>query len=155
MKYTHCGIEFEGNFCPICGKAIETPKAQVHYENATNIQPMTGNARLQAQPTSQNAPAKDGKSESDLSLAFSIIGIIGLFFGETRLFSLAFFILGLIFSIIGRNKAISVIGVPHGTGTAGMVISIIGLVIILLIILSAFALLAACSSIGQYLLESL
>lgn len=156
MKYTHCGIEFEGNFCPICGKSMDAPKVQVHYANAADSQPIPEDDEWpQEQPEYQNAHTKDGKTESGLSLTFGIIGIVGLFIDDLRIFSLVFLILGLIFSIIGRNKAISAKGGPHGTGTAGMVLSIIGLAIWLLIFLSALALLAACASIGRGILDSL
>lgn len=73
------------------------------------------------------------------------LGIVGLVLAF--LFSLA----GLIVSIIARNQS-KAAGVPNGPATAGIIISIIGLVITIILIIVAIAgftaLIGACAQYG-------
>lgn len=71
------------------------------------------------------APASDGKT----------LGIVGLVLAFV--FSLA----GLIVSIIARNQS-KAAGVPNGPATAGIIISIIGLVVWVIIVIANIALFA-------------
>jgi hypothetical protein len=76
-------------------------------------------------PAPGAAPVSDGKT----------LGIVGLVLAFV--FSLA----GLIVSIIARNQS-KAAGVPNGPATAGIIISIIGLVITVIWIIVAIALTA-------------
>jgi hypothetical protein len=86
-------------------------------------------------PAPGAAPVSDGKT----------LGIVGLVLAF--LFSLA----GLIVSIIARNQSKRA-GVPNGPATAGIIISIIGIIITAIIvglsIAGAVALLGACAEAG-------
>jgi hypothetical protein len=94
-------------------------------------------------PVPASAPVSDGKT----------LGIVGLVLAF--LFSLA----GLIVSIIARKQSKRA-GVPNGPATAGIIISIIGIIITAIIvglsIAGAVALLSACAGYepGTYVLEN-
>lgn len=79
------------------------------------------------------APVSDGKT----------LGIVGLVLAF--LFSLA----GLIVSIIARNQS-KAAGVPNGPATAGIIISIIGLVFGVIAIIANIALLSTYGTITTY-----
>lgn len=89
------------------------------------------------------APVSDGKT----------LGIVGLVLAF--LFSLA----GLIVSLIARSQSKKA-GVPNGPATAGIIISIIGLIFYIIAIIAAIAgfasLLQACAGLepGTYELET-
>jgi hypothetical protein len=94
-------------------------------------------------PAPGAAPVSDGKT----------LGIVGLVLAF--LFSLA----GLIVSIIARNQSKRA-GVSNGPATAGIIISIIGIIITVIVvglsIAGAVALLSACAGLepGVYTLEN-
>jgi hypothetical protein len=91
-------------------------------------------------PVPSAAPASDGKT----------LGIIGLVLAFV--FSLA----GLIVSIIARNQS-KAAGVPNGPATAGIIISIVGIVIWIIVIIAAIlggiavagALAQVCQELGS------
>ena len=69
-----------------------------------------------------------GTGFSVAALVLGILSVILAWFYLINIVAIVFGIMGVIFAAVGRKKSIAV-GAPTGLGTAGLVISIIGLII--------------------------
>jgi len=78
-----------------------------------------------------------------------VLGIITLVVGSYLWFGLATAIIGLILGINGKKKAREA-GAPTGTATAGIVMSIIGLILSIVFVISCIACLAYLDSYDYY-----
>ena len=76
-----------------------------------------------------NAPTPAPNTGKGFSIAALILGILSCILAWIYLVNIAAIVLsvlGLVFAVMGRKKA-AVAGAPNGLGTAGLVLSIIGL----------------------------
>ncbi len=120
-----CGSVVDENapFCPNCGAALGQPQAQQQQQ--------------QQQPTVIYQQTTQQQSN-----IFAILGLV---------FAFIFPIVGLVLSIIGLNKAKEMNGEGHGLALAGLVVSIVEMVIVLIAVICVVALgAAAISNIPTY-----
>lgn len=132
---------------------------QPQYQQPQYQQPVDPNAQYQ-QPQApqyqpyQPAPVGYGQPKNQKALWGMILGIASLVFawwGYTSIISLGLAIAGLILSMKGRKEATPETGL--GMATAGMICSIIGLVvsaIVLIILIGAVACVACAATSGYY-----
>ncbi len=110
-------------FCPKCGKEI--------MDEAV-ICPKCGCA---VQIDCANDSGSEMKSAGKgFCISGLVLGIVSLVFSWIWYISLSASIVGLVLSVVGRKKA-KLASAPTGIGTAGMVLSIIGLSITGLVVL--------------------
>ena len=72
------------------------------------------------------SPVSTGKGFSIAGLVLGILSVILAWFYLINIVALVFGIIGLVMAVLGRNRA-KAAGVSSGLGTAGLVLSIIGL----------------------------
>ena len=85
------------------------------------------------QNESNPTPVSTGKG---LCIAGLVLGIVSLVFVWLWYIALATSIVGLVLSAVGRKKA-KLAGAPTGLGTAGLVLSIIGLSVAVIVLIYA------------------
>lgn len=95
-------------------------------ENQTEQQPQATPQPQVVNVIQQEAPKKNG-----IGTAGFVLALVGLIFGWVPFFGWISWLLGLIFSFIGIFKT------PKGLSIAGLVISLIGIVVIIIILLFA------------------
>ncbi len=154
MKHcTNCGAEMQDDikFCPACG-AAQVSDEQVASQQPQEQQPYYGQAPQQPyygqpqQPYAQQPYVPQGTASVK---PFPALGLVGMIFGILAII-LTWFLwyLGVVFSIVGL--ILSAIGVAKrnnyrlaGLAIAGLVCSIVALVLTIVSIILAFAIVAA------------
>ena len=114
----------DATFCQSCGEPMNEQKLQQSQDNNNSA--------------SQPVP---GKGNAIAAMVLGIIGCVFCWWGVVNIISLALSIVGLILAIKARKEMVG--GVPgRGMATAGLVLSIIGLV------LSGIGVLACTAFVG-------
>ena len=163
MKCSNCGREFEGNFCPRCGHPARQPQqreenmpAQAAPADAPAAQPYTAPTPAEPKPYIAPATVPETKRKTNrLAIAGFVLAL--LVFLLTFMFNfmagatdLVFFVyagnviinllqpLSLIFNTAGlcRSKALKN---GKGLATAGLVISILYILYVIIIILIQYS----------------
>lgn len=83
-------------------------------------------------PQPQGGPGHEAPGNPGIAIAGFVVGLIGLLSSWVFIFGLVVCIVGLVLSIVGRKRAIER-GAPTGLAMAGLICSIVGLVIALII----------------------
>ena len=114
--------------CPYCGEEIPETATKCMYctawlnEQQPPLQPLVTPVQPQAQP--QAAPVQPVRSNNGFGTAGLVLSILGLVFCWVPIVDLILWFLGFLFSFIGIFKR------PKGKAIAGLIISVITLVIL-------------------------
>jgi len=143
-------------FCQGCGTPIQQTDAvcpNCGMANANQIQgtpsdkPIIVNVQ---QPVGAAAvPAPPGNGMSIASLVLGIVALVGSLTICGSIFAIPVALVGLILGIIGKNK-LKTAGAPFGKATAGIVMSIIALIIAAIVIVFVFVLGIGMASLPRY-----
>ena len=136
----YCGKELQPDaaFCSSCGKpqgkaSVQQPVVQIMQQPVVQ-QPYVTNAYQQPQPvvapnvsTNTTTVVVEGAHSNSMGTAGFIIALLGLVFCWIPIVDLILWFLGLVFSFIGLFKA------PRGLAIAGLVLSFVLIIVIIII----------------------
>ena len=144
MICSKCGAELQdgAQFCNKCGQRIEfmpqqqqQPQQQTQYTPAQN--PWGGNVPNQPMRSEE----EPGKGLATASLILGILSLVFIFVGTYALIGTLLGSIGIILAAVAKKK-----GNKSGVGTAGLVMSIIGVSLTLISFLACVACIADISN---------
>jgi lysylphosphatidylglycerol synthetase-like protein (DUF2156 family) len=139
-----CGtpIQQTDAVCPNCGMAITNQLQGVPSDKPVivNVQQPVGVAAI---------PAPPGNGMSIASLVLGIVALVGSVTICGSIFAIPVALVGLILGIIGKKK-LQIASAPFGKATAGIVMSIISLVIAAIVIVFVFVLGIGMANMPRY-----
>jgi len=143
-------------FCQGCGTPIQQTDAVCPNCGMANANQMQGTpsdkpviVNIQQPVGATAVPAPPGNDMSIASLVLGIVALVGSVTICGSVFAIPVALVGLVLGIIGKKK-LQTVGMPFGKATAGIVMSIISLVIAAIVIVFTFVLGIGMASLPHY-----
>ena len=119
--------------CPYCGEEIPETATKCMYctawlkEEQVPVQPLVTPAQSQVQPQTEPVPPQPVSRKNGIATAGLVLSILGLALCWMPFANVILWFLGILFSFIGVFKR------PRGKAIAGLIISVVSLVVIIVV----------------------